>query len=240
MTEIAGRGTDEEAWRDWLETSQLAPLDLPDPGRRLVVVAAHPDDEVLGAGGLLAMLARRHPIVIVWATDGEASHPGSTAVSSRALAGMRREESRRALVRLGIAPSATHHLGLPDGRLADHMITLASALHRVIEPDDLVLSTWSEDGHPDHEAVGATVLDVTSECWQFPIWMWHWASPADPRVPWPTARRLDAIDVPAKSEAIGQFVSQIEAIGPEPADAAILPPYVRRRFTRPFEIVFAP
>jgi LmbE family N-acetylglucosaminyl deacetylase len=203
------------------------------------VVAAHPDDEVLGAGGLLAQLARRHPMVMVWATDGEGSHPDSTVLRPRELAQMRREESRRALVRLGVAPSATHRLGLPDSGLAGCRGDLDSALRRIIEPDDLVLCTWRADGHPDHEAVGQAVDSLAVDNWQFPIWMWHWALPDDPRVPWDSARRIGDVDVDAKAQAIGQFVTQVEAIGSAPEDAAILPPHVLAHFTRPVEIVFA-
>ena len=82
------------------------------------MLAAHPDDEILGVAGLMTALARAgHEILIVWATDGEASHPGSTALSGRDLRRTRRAESHAALARLGIAPSAARWLGLPDSAL---------------------------------------------------------------------------------------------------------------------------
>lgn len=237
-TEITGRGTAESAWRSWSRLEDLTTVPGPDPDQRVVVVAAHPDDEVLGAGGWLARLARRHPIVMVWATDGEGSHPGSTAVRPEVLADMRREESRRALVRLGVAPSVVHHLGLPDGKLPEFRPELEAALRRIIAADDYVLCTWRADGHPDHETIGDTVAKVSPSSWQFPVWMWHWAAPGDQRVPWHLARRIDDVDTEAKAEAISRFVSQVEAIGAEPEDAAILPPHVIEHFTRDFEIVF--
>lgn len=39
--------------------------------------------------------------------------------------------------------------------------------------------------------------------------------------------------------AIAAFPSQIAPLGPAPDDAAILPPHVLARFTRPFEMLFA-
>src|SRR5438552_16950163 len=54
--------------------SASGPLHRPPPlGRRLLVVAPHPDDEVLAAGGLMARILRQPGTVhVVVATDGEA------------------------------------------------------------------------------------------------------------------------------------------------------------------------
>jgi hypothetical protein len=48
-----GPGTPAEVWRHRLEPDAHAPLTL-DGVRRVVVVGAHPDDESLGADGLVA------------------------------------------------------------------------------------------------------------------------------------------------------------------------------------------
>lgn len=236
---ISAIGTNESEWVDWLATRDWPDLDLRTcTARRIVVLAAHPDDEILGAGGLLARLAPRHPIVMVWATDGEASHPGSQVVRAADLAAFRRDESRRALVQLGVAPQTTHHLGLPDSRLADREAELQELLAAIVEPDDVVISTWEGDGHPDHEALGRAARRVAGTTWQYPIWAWHWAAPGDPRVAWERLRIVRDIDVEGKAAAVAEFVSQIEAIGPSRADAAILPPAVLAHFARSHELVF--
>lgn len=238
-TEIAGPGTDERVWRSWLGGLDLPALPVVADRRRVVVVAAHPDDEVLGVGGLLSLLARTHPVVVIWATDGEASHPGSTAIRPMDLAVMRREESRRALARLGVAPREVHRLGLPDSRLSECRSMLRSTLGELLCADDLVLSNWRGDGHPDHEAIGEVVRSIAPNCWQYPIWMWNWAQPGDARVPWSSACQVASIDVLKKAAAISQFVSQTEALGPDPGDAAILPPRILAHFVRPTEVLLA-
>jgi LmbE family N-acetylglucosaminyl deacetylase len=236
-TTIVGNGTAESVWLPWLAAQRWPRLDLASTaGRRIVVLAAHPDDEVLGVGGLMMTLARvGHEIVVVWATDGEASHPGTVALSPADLRRTRRQESRAALARLGVMPSATYHLGLPDSGLASSQDRLLVTLSRIVSSDDLLIVPWSQDGHPDHEAVGAAACGLGPLTWQYPIWMWHWAAPDDDRVPWHRFRAIDVPDLAAKDCAISMFHSQIEPIGPAPEDAPVLPPEVVARFVRPHE-----
>src|SRR5262245_50907079 len=74
-----GEGTPEAHWLQWLADRAIpdAPLaELAHPSRRVLLVAPHPDDEVLAAGGMLSMIAAhwQEPLVIA-VTDGTASHP---------------------------------------------------------------------------------------------------------------------------------------------------------------------
>ena len=71
----------------------------------------------------------------------------------------------------------------------------------------------------------------------YPIWMWHWAEPADRRVPWARACRipLTADVATLKADAIQAFASQLTdragAAGP------VLPPGIVAHFTRPQEVL---
>jgi LmbE family N-acetylglucosaminyl deacetylase len=237
---IEGTGTDEAAWVNWLAARRWPPLDAQfSPGRRVVILAAHPDDEVLGVGGLLAAAsAAGCDVVAVWATDGEASHPGSAAIPPARLATLRREESQRALMRLGIEPVESITLGLPDGGVRDHGDQLRAAIEPLIRDDALVVAPWRGDAHPDHEAVGQAAAELAGTVAEYPIWMWHWAGPGDARVPWTRLRTVTVPDPAAKAAAIDAFDTQVRPIGPNAADAAVLPPPVVAHFLRPFEAVF--
>ncbi|WP_305785727.1 PIG-L deacetylase family protein [Symbioplanes lichenis] len=236
VTAIEGLGTPESAWQSWLDLPEL-PLSFP---AAPLVVAAHPDDEVLGVAGLMA---RAGAAELVAVTDGEASHPGSTVFTPLELAKLRRAETAEALTRLGLAGAPVHRLGQPDGGIDED--ALAAALVPLLTPGRLCLATWRGDGHPDHEAVGRAAARACAETGarllEYPIWTWHWAEPGDERVPWERARRvsLDPAQQAAKAAAISAFVSQVEPLGPAEADAAILPPHVLARFARPYEVVFA-
>lgn len=245
MTVLDGLGTPESVWSAWAAPSSWSELDLTVPPSRVVVVAPHPDDEVLGVGGLLRLLSDRGVAALVVAvTDGEASHPGSPTLAPEQLRDRRADERLDALDRLGVA-AEVQRLGLPDGGVAGDESALATALRGLVRADDWCVATWTGDGHPDHEAVGRAAAAASAATGarliEVPIWVWHWAVPDDPRVPWDRARQvpLPAEAAAAKQRAVDAYRSQIAPLSDYPADAAILPPPILARLLRPFETVFS-
>lgn len=210
------------AWRSRIEQLPPAP---PAPDGRLVVLSAHPDDEVLAIGAWLATQCHRDT-VFVTATDGEASHPESRTMTRDQLRTCRPAELRAALVALGIADPEVHRLSLPDGHLADDPIGLVDALTPWVSGAGLVIAPFERDGHPDHDALGAAALVAfcgQAPVWRFPIWTWSWTTPDDQ--PWLAhAKRLPDTPVSrtAKWAAVHAFRSQVEPLSDDPADAAIV------------------
>jgi LmbE family N-acetylglucosaminyl deacetylase len=202
-----------------------------------VIVAAHPDDEVLGAGGLISVLAAAGArLRLVAVTDGEGSHRdhGDPA----ALARQRTAETAAALTALGAAATEVIRLGLPDTGLASCEDKLTEALAPLVADFELCLAPWEHDMHPDHEAAGrATRRAGVRVLYYYPVWMWHWARPADLRVPWHRALRIPLPPgaVAAKRAAIGCFTSQIRdrghGLGP------VLSPGMIAHFTRTAEVL---
>ena len=99
MVDLGGDGTPEDAWLNWRELAGRPKLRMLTPPATAVVVAPHPDDEVLGVGGLLSLLARAGTAIhVVAVTDGEASHPKSPTLTPQELAARRISESRAGAV----------------------------------------------------------------------------------------------------------------------------------------------
>ncbi len=245
--DIVGTGTSETIWNASRLRSELPRVHsaaLVQVGERAVIVAPHPDDEILGIGGLLALLAEQwRDISIVAVSDGDASHPGSTRWPAHSLPRQRQSETETALTRLAAFNAQILRARLPDGALSSVEDRLVDVLAQHVRPNDVVVSTWRYDGHPDHEAVGRASARAAANAnalhVEYPVWMWHWAKPGDTRVPWHRAARVDlsTAAMARKSWAMTAFVSQLEA-DPSTGRAAIVPPEVQRYFHRPFEVVF--
>jgi LmbE family N-acetylglucosaminyl deacetylase len=227
-------GTDEDAWASWPQLRRL-PVVRPEAWQSVVVVAAHPDDEVLGVGGTMAILAARGArLRLVAITDGEASHPGADPT---VIAQTRVSESADALDRLGARNIDVVRLRLPDTGLAVREHELSGILREQCAGFQVCLAPWEGDAHADHEAAGRAARRAVPNVLTYPVWMWHWAEPGDHRVPWHQARRIVLpADVAArKRSAIQAFTSQLT--DREAAAGPVVPPGVVAHFTRGQEVL---
>lgn len=228
-------GPSARSWRSAPAWAEVEPLggrlaDLFDGVDRIVIVAAHPDDEALGAAGLCQRATeagvRLHVVV---ATHGQHSHPDSPTTSPVDLARIRRAESTHALSQ--IAPNAQlNFLGLTDGALGGAEEALTRALVEQVGDGrrTLLVTTWRQDGHPDHEAAGraaaTSAYRTGARFLEYPIWLWHWGDPTT--APWNDLRflRLSDDEIAAKRQAMGAHLSQIAPLSPAPGDETLLSP----------------
>jgi LmbE family N-acetylglucosaminyl deacetylase len=211
------------SWRLRLESLPWTPP--ADPGGRVLVLSAHPDDEVLAVGGWLAGQVRRD-VVFVTATDGEASHPASPTTSPDDLRARRPGELIDALQVLGFDRPDVRRLELPDGGLADSADRLDASLAPLVRDADLVLAPFEADGHPDHDAVGAAAVRLCADgttLWRFPLWTWAWTEPDGQS--WAShMHRLDCSSAARvrKRRAVAAFETQVDPLSDDPADAPVV------------------
>lgn len=246
---LTGHGTSPQAWRASKRLAEVAPIDcgqLVPADKRAVIVAPHPDDEILGSGGLLQLLYHeKRPLLLISVTNGSSCHYYSKHWNARRLGIIRSLESAEALNRLGLPHSTLKwiHGGFPDAQLAQHEQELQRFLSTYLQPSDVVFTTWRKDGHSDHEAAARATLQacrmIGAQCYEMPIWAWHWAVPEDPRIPWQRARKilLDHNTQARKRHAIQAFASQLYA-APESTQGPKLTPTKLQRLQQPFELFF--
>ncbi len=245
---IVGEGTPEREWEGWSllhRISDFSPADLLRPDGRIVIVTPHPDDEILGCGGLLAMLAGgRNEIRILAVTDGEGSHPNSHIWPRARLAKRRRQECRDGITLLGLRNVEIRALSIGDGEVSNRTSVVGQRLSEEFRPTDLVVCTWDRDGHPDHDAVGSlarrTAAEVGCRLVQMPIWMWHWARPADPRVPWSELRRLKLTHEAKRRKLAAMFAHKTQLSERDNGLPPVLGAEIRMRAARACEYYFFP
>jgi len=112
-----------------MASEPLPPVQALRPGDRLLILSPHPDDETLGAGGIMARAEAMHlPVRVVFLTNGDGSEstrlyenlvrfrrfPRGASTFIR-LAAMRQQEALAATGRLGVPASSVTFLGYPDG-----------------------------------------------------------------------------------------------------------------------------
>jgi LmbE family N-acetylglucosaminyl deacetylase len=231
---IDAPGTDEHCWRAWPALGRLPRAGI-GTWASAVVVAAHPDDEVLGVGGTMALLAAAGArLRLIAITDGEGSHP---CADPAALAARRVAETATALRVLGAQHTEVIRLRRPDTGLAGCEAELAAELRDLTAGFDVCLAPWSSDAHADHEAAGHAARRACPVTLGYPVWMWHWAHPGDPRVPWHRALQVPLPHSAAagKQAAIRCFASQLE--DREPSGQPVLAPGVLAHFARAQEVL---
>lgn len=225
------RGTEEAAWARMLADQ---PCWSPEEGA-LLVVAPHPDDEVLGAGGLIrAWAARGGQVSVLSVSDGEAADP-----AWHGLGGVRREELKEALRKLCPTHIGVRRLGLPDGAITHHLNRLRNAILSHVSAHAggklTLIAPYEHDGHPDHEAVGGVCLEFARSqqisLARYAIWAWHRAAPQTlSGARW--GKFVLSEDVRrAKARAMQCFKSQLCP----PCRDPIVPPHVLSHFERPYE-----
>jgi LmbE family N-acetylglucosaminyl deacetylase len=138
--------------------------DEPTEPKRILIMAAHPDDIDFGnAGSVATWTAEGHEVVYCLVTDGDAGGYDE-GISRPDMATLRRDEQRAAAKILGV--TELHFLGWPDGRLyVTHELRRdLTRVIRQVRPDRVVTQSPTRNlrsmygSHPDHTAAGEATM----------------------------------------------------------------------------------
>ena len=212
----------------------------------MLILSPHPDDETLGCGGLLATasdLGLRPRVVYL--TDGDASHRGSSYWTRERLGRLRRQEAIAALADLGVPPDDILFLGwrdaapFPPGSIERDNTVLGLQRWTAFQPPASLWSPWSREGHCDHLAateVAASLreaLDPRPTAFSFVVWGWLLAELAQAESP----RSLEcAATVEVRTRALARHQSQTTDLISDATEAFTLSREVKAITQRTSEI----
>ena len=109
---------------------------------KIVIIAPHPDDECIGAGGLLALYPELCDVIVL--TDGR---QGQKKVNPNIEKEIRKKEFEEEMDYLKVPTYKM--LGYEDGALTKHMDCLNNFDFSIYTK---IFLPWGDDNHPDHTA----------------------------------------------------------------------------------------
>lgn len=204
---------------------------------RFLIVAPHPDDEVIGCGGVIARgVADGVSFRIMVVTRGQhlltslanIAEPGPAEIGAR-----REAETRNACGLLGLDAARIAFLGFEDGKVARDAAAVKAALTTAIADfgPTRIYCTSAWDSHPDHSATFRIVEGARAgaNCLA-PIWQY-----AGPETLQRSGEPFERIDIgrwhAVKRRAMEEFVCHIGLVSPLQT-APVMPDFMERYCSR--------
>lgn len=148
---------------------------------KILIVAPHPDDEVLGCSGLIQrLLSEGKQVDVAILSGGGKSHAGCCKIDESTLIEFRRNLSRKAAEILGLPLENLHFLDYPDGSIAfdcsetDRLKKLID----ILQPDAIFIPHKGE-GWSDHLETGRIVRTLIGKMsgislYEYCVWFWYY------------------------------------------------------------------
>lgn len=192
---------------------------IPYPSGATMVIAPHPDDEVLGCSGLITrLLHEKKEIHVVILSNGAGSHNGCCQVSHEELTKKRKTLAIRAASILGLSTEKLHLLNYPDGGIRyDHTATekLKELIYK-IQPETIFVPHQKE-GWSDHIEAGTIIKMLTAKSpaihlYEYCVWFWYYNSW---KINWGNTYllRMNQSEHQIKNRAIDNYILPIAPCG---------------------------
>lgn len=145
-------------------------------GDNIVIISPHPDDEVLGCGGMMThLLQKRRKVSVIFLTHGEHL---TKAIDAETLANERRNLTDRAMLTLGLPVDNVSFLNFGDGKVnaeSPEVARLIKILDR-IEPSAIFVPHHFE-GWNDHVQANIIIHSYTTgkpiKVYEYCVWFWY-------------------------------------------------------------------
>ena len=197
---------------------------------RCLIIAPHPDDEVLGCGGLLAeRSANGKETDLLFLTKGGASHKDCCTINESQISTQRQRLAISANQILGVSQSRINFLGGRDGNLprkdqqgfANFAEEIAVCINKAA-PETIFCPSpfegWSD--HLASEELTKAALKMLAHglrprFYYYCVWFWY-AMPLKQvwRIDWQRARLLDiAEQLPLKQKSMSVYIDALATCG---------------------------
>ncbi|MBP1715078.1 MAG: uncharacterized protein H6Q42_3281 [Deltaproteobacteria bacterium] len=162
----------ENAWEKYHDAAGPFPLDrYREPRENILVISPHPDDDVLGAGGAMALASEcGQGVFSVYVTDGGGSPQKEPRLTGEEMAARREKEALTSLRALGAAggfflrhPSRNLRAGAGD-RVREELTQIL----KLLRPAEVYLPAPYER-HLTHQTCTALSLDVLRSAGDWPL-----------------------------------------------------------------------
>lgn len=181
--------------------------------KRVLILAPHPDDEVMGCGGLIQRLCEQgNPPHVVILTGGGQSHAACCHLPESVIKKERRAMASQILQKLGLPAGLLHLLDFSDGSISaqhEEMQALQTLVSE-IQPEAVFIPHHGE-GWPDHlvckELVEKMPALGAAAIYEYCVWLWYynvW------KLDWKRSclLRLTKTEQAAKCEAVNEYTEK--------------------------------
>lgn len=146
-------------------------------GEKILILAPHADDEVLGCGGLIQRaVSEKKKVYIIILTDGSASHGECDAEKEQQIADARRELACNAARKLNI--NTPYFLDFPDGKMGPGHpdVKKLHELIKTIQPQQIFIPSHL-GGWNDHIVVESLIhplFGIIPQIYEYCVWFWYY------------------------------------------------------------------
>lgn len=189
--------------------------------RRILIIAPHPDDEVLGCGALIhAAISRNRDVKVVLMTGGERLATNKKLTKEELIA-KRRNLTKKANATLGLTPPNITFLDYKDGGISPEDTTQTERLINLIndfKPQQVFVSSYY-DTFADHiqcKQVLETIRHnhhIAFDLYEYLVWFWFFFKVR--QLPRLLMREVYALPIPheAKQEAVHIYTEELDETG---------------------------
>lgn len=148
-------------------------------GKRILLVAPHPDDEIIGCAGLIQQaLKAGKKIDVVILTGGGKSHSNCCNIDEDTLIEARRKLSRKAAQVVGLPLEHLHFLNYPDGSIS-YENKETERLKQLIEElsPEAIFIPHKGEGWSDHVEAGNVIRKLKLsgiQLYEYCVWFWYY------------------------------------------------------------------